>query len=93
MVFNWVIQLVFRANSNVFSDAGTSLQPKALSRLILQKGLMSRLDSLRVRQQVGDEVAPHVAEAGVRQVPRDDHVSPVTLTQGVGGVKGLAIRG
>ena len=36
---------------------------------------------LRLRQEPGDQVAPHVGEPGVVHVAGDDHVRPVSLSK------------
>ena len=49
-------------------------------KMIMQMVMKKRSRSLlRVWQKVWDEVGPHVGESRVRQVPRDDHIRPVTL--------------
>ena len=48
--------------------------------MMMIKMIIVKKSLLRVRQKIGDEVGPHVGEPWVRQVTRDDHIRPVSLT-------------
>ena len=48
--------------------------------MMMMMMVMVKKSLLRVRQEIGDEVGPHVGEAWVCQVTRDDHIRPVSLT-------------
>ena len=48
--------------------------------MMMMMMVMVKKSLLRVRQEIGDEVGPHVGEPWVRQVTRDDYIRPVSLT-------------
>ena len=48
--------------------------------MMMMMMVMVKKSLLRVRQEIGDEVGPHVGEPWVCQVTRDDHIRPVSLT-------------